>query len=124
MSVERRRGRKREWRCRDCEAKALPIEPRHLIGSAASVCPQCLGRGVERVYDWERVIVRPDVPLAAGVFGGSLAWFRAGRAGITGFDATLAAIAERHRFAPAYDAVVGDERRGPSRSAVRRARQR
>ena len=120
-----------EWRCRDCEAKALPIEPRHLIGSAASVCPQCLGRGVERVYDWERVIVRPDVPLAAGVFGGSLAWFRAGRAGITGFDATLAAIAERHRFDPrttpwsemsdeARHAVLFGEHGSDDRSADRR----
>nr|WP_237769052.1 ATP-binding cassette domain-containing protein [Actinopolymorpha cephalotaxi] len=88
------------WACGDCATSAVPIEPRHLMGSPAAVCPRCVGLGVEREYDWERVIVRPDVPLATGVFGGSLAWFRAGRAGIAGFDATLAASARRHRFDP------------------------
>ncbi|MEV5966043.1 ATP-binding cassette domain-containing protein [Kribbella sp. NPDC051952] len=62
------------WTCDDCATNAVPIEPRHLIGSAVAVCPQCLGLGVVREYDFETLIRRPDVPLADGVFGGSLSW--------------------------------------------------
>ncbi|MGH3491116.1 MAG: hypothetical protein ACRDP8_24770, partial [Actinopolymorphaceae bacterium] len=84
-----------EWACGDCATSALPIEPRHLMESPASVCPQCLGLGVEREFEWD-VIVRPDKPLAR-CFGGGLSWFRPEG---TGSNWVLQAFAERYHFDP------------------------
>jgi len=83
------------WACGDCATSAVPIEPRHLMGSPAAVCPQCLGLGVEREFDFD-VIVRPDQPLAR-CFGGSLAWFRPEA---TGSNDVLRGLAARHQFDP------------------------
>lgn len=83
------------WACSDCATSAVPIEPRHLMGSPAAVCPQCLGLGVEREFDFD-VMVRPDQPLAR-CFGGSLAWFRPEA---TGSNDVLRGLAERYQFDP------------------------
>jgi excinuclease ABC subunit A len=82
------------WICDDCGAAAVPIEPRHLVGSPASTCPQCLGLGVEHEYDFPKLIVDPDVPIFGGVFGGSLAWFGTTR----GEEPPMRALAERYQF--------------------------
>lgn len=81
------------WACGDCATNAIPIEPRHLMGSPAGVCPQCVGLGVEREFDFD-LIVRPDAPLAR-CFGGGLAWFRPEG---TGSNNVMRAFAERYQF--------------------------
>ncbi|TCC41336.1 ATP-binding cassette domain-containing protein [Kribbella speibonae] len=82
-------------RAGDVATRTVPIEPRHLMGSPASVCPQCLGVGVEREFDFA-ALVRPDAPLAR-CFGGSLAWFRPE---IVGSNDVIRAFAERYQFDP------------------------
>ncbi|MFG1814800.1 ATP-binding cassette domain-containing protein [Kribbella sp. NPDC049174] len=84
------------WTCSRCDTATVPIEPRHLTGSPASSCPQCLGLGVERQYDWDKLIVRPDAPLAR-CFGGGLAWFCPE---VTGSNDVLRALGARYRFDP------------------------
>ena len=83
------------WACGDCATSAVPIEPRHLTGSPISICPQCLGLGVVREYDFD-AMVRPDVPLAR-CFGGSLAWFRPE---LSGANNVQESFAERYQFDP------------------------
>ncbi|MFC6155917.1 excinuclease ABC subunit UvrA [Kribbella jiaozuonensis] len=89
------------WSCSDCGTSAVPIEPRHLVGSPMSICPQCLGLGVEHEFDFAKLIVHPDAPIADGVFGGALSWFRAS-AGLSWFRAGLGSpiqlLAERFGF--------------------------
>ncbi|MFI6832602.1 hypothetical protein ACIBG5_36205 [Kribbella sp. NPDC050241] len=82
------------WICDDCGTTAVPIEPRHLVGSPVSTCPQCLGLGVEREFDFTKLIEHPDVPVYGGVFGGSLAWFGTTR----GEEPPMRSLAERYRF--------------------------
>jgi len=87
------------WTCGDCATSAVPIEPRHLMGSAAAICPQCLGLGVTRQFDFDKWIVRPEAPICAGCFGGDLGalvgyFCQDG----TGGNAALRAFAERHQF--------------------------
>jgi len=82
------------WSCGECGTNAVPIEPRHLLGSPVSTCPQCLGLGVERELDFGKLIVNPDVPIFAGVFGGRLAWFGTTR----GEEPPMRSLAERYRF--------------------------
>ncbi|MEV0284149.1 ATP-binding cassette domain-containing protein [Kribbella sp. NPDC050820] len=82
------------WICDGCATSAVPIEPRHLVGSPASTCPQCLGLGVEHEFDFSKLIVDPDAPLSGGVFGGSLAWFGTTR----GEEPPMGSLAERYRF--------------------------
>ncbi|WP_405064379.1 ATP-binding cassette domain-containing protein [Kribbella sp. NBC_01505] len=82
------------WNCSSCGASAVPIEPRHLLGSPLSACPQCLGLGVEREFDFTKLIVNPDAPIVDGVFGGSLAWFRA----TGGLEPPMRALAEHYKF--------------------------
>ncbi|MGW7680167.1 hypothetical protein ACWGID_05470 [Kribbella sp. NPDC054772] len=84
----------RTWLCGDCGTSAVPIEPRQLVGSPVSNCPQCLGLGVEREFEFATLIVHPDVPIPAGVFAGSLSWFRA----TGGMEAPMRSLAERYRF--------------------------
>ncbi|WP_432890725.1 ATP-binding cassette domain-containing protein [Kribbella sp. CA-245084] len=82
------------WSCTECGTSAVPIEPRHLVGSPASICPQCLGLGVEREFEFAKLIVHPEVPTLGGVFGGSLAWF-----GTTvGEEPPIRSLAERYQF--------------------------
>lgn len=81
------------WIC-DCGTSAVPIEPRHLLGSPVSTCPQCLGLGVEHEFDFAKLIVHPDAPVFGGVFGGSLAWFGTTR----GEEPPMRSLAERYRF--------------------------
>jgi len=83
------------WACGDCATSAVPIEPRHLIESPVSVCPQCLGIGVMREFEWDEII-RPDQPLAR-CFGGGLSWFRPEA---TGANNRLRGFAERYHFDP------------------------
>ncbi|GAA5005119.1 ATP-binding cassette domain-containing protein [Actinopolymorpha pittospori] len=59
------------WKCDDCDTRAVPIEPRHLIGSPVAICPQCLGLGVTRQFHFDRWVVQPDAPICAGCFRGS-----------------------------------------------------
>jgi excinuclease ABC subunit A len=82
------------WTCGDCGTGAVPIEPRHLVGSPMSICPQCLGLGVEHEFDFTQLIVDPDVPIFDGVFGGRLAWFGTTR----GEEPPMRSLAERYRF--------------------------
>lgn len=89
------------WSCSACGTSAVPIEPRHLVGSPVSICPQCLGLGVEHEFEFAKLIVHPDVPVADGVFGGSLSWFRAGP-GLSwfrdGLESPIRLLAERLGF--------------------------
>ncbi|HEX4211833.1 MAG TPA: hypothetical protein VIA06_00730 [Candidatus Dormibacteraeota bacterium] len=84
------------WACADCATGAVPIEPRHLMGSPAAICPRCVGLGVTRRFDFENLIVRPDAPICSGCFGGRpgtlVGYF------CRGADGALRAFAERHRF--------------------------
>ncbi|GAB3435789.1 excinuclease ABC subunit UvrA [Flindersiella endophytica] len=81
------------WMCGDCGAGAVPIEPRHLIGSPAASCPQCVGLGLEREYEWDQ-IVRPELPLAR-CFGGGLSWFRPN---VSTANSAMRDFAERYGF--------------------------
>ena len=56
------------WRCAACSESAVPIEPRHLIASPVSVCPECLGLGSVRHALPEKMVVRPDSPVCRGCF--------------------------------------------------------
>ncbi|MEX2394700.1 MAG: ATP-binding cassette domain-containing protein, partial [Actinomycetota bacterium] len=52
------------WRCDGCGAEAVPIEPRHLMGSAANAwCKTCFGLGSRRRLVESRLIKRPDEPI-------------------------------------------------------------
>jgi excinuclease ABC subunit A len=87
------------WVCDDCAASAVPFEPRHIIGSPASICPECLGLGVTRRFEFDKWILRPDAPICDGGFrrNGLITYFcQEG----TGGNAALRAFAERHRFDP------------------------
>ncbi|MBM7786828.1 excinuclease ABC subunit UvrA [Tenggerimyces flavus] len=83
------------WTCGDCATRAVPIEPRHLTGSPVSICPQCLGVGVEREYKLD-LIVRPELPLTR-CFVGSMAWFRPD---VVTANSVLVRLAERYQFDP------------------------
>jgi excinuclease ABC subunit A len=87
------------WTCADCAAPGVPIEPRHLMGSPAALCVQCLGLGIERRLRPEKWFVRPDAPICAGCFGsrGLVGYFcQEG----TGGNGSLRAFAERYQFDP------------------------
>lgn len=97
------------WKCDDCATSALPIEPRHLMGSPLAICPQCLGMGVTRQFNFDQWIVDPDAPICDGCFrgtgGGPSAMSSASMALLghfckegTGGNASLRAFAERHGF--------------------------
>lgn len=74
----------------------MAIEPRHLLGSAASICPQCLGLGTEREFELD-LVVRPELPLNR-CFVGTLAWFRPAASGAR---EVITGLAERYGFDPA-----------------------
>jgi excinuclease ABC subunit A len=99
------------WACTGCGTRATPIEPRHFMGSASSLCPQCWGLGVEREYRFDEVIVRPDAPVARGAFGGPLAWIRA-PAG----DNMLRTLGARYGFDP--EATPWSEMTDATRQAI------
>ncbi|MGW5363343.1 hypothetical protein [Actinopolymorpha pittospori] len=97
------------WACDDCATRAVPIEPRHLMGSPVAICPQCVGLGVTRQFHFDRWVVQPDAPICAGCFrgsgGGPSAMGSASMALLgyfckegTGGHASLRAFAERHGF--------------------------
>ena len=97
------------WTCGDCGTSAVPIEPRHLMGSPAAICPQCVGLGVERQFDFDKWIVQPDKPICDGCFRGtgqgpspmtsaSMALFGYFCKEGTGGNASLRAFAERYQF--------------------------
>lgn len=97
------------WQCDDCAARAVPIEPRHLMGSPVAICPQCLGLGVTRQFHFDRWVVQPEAPICGGCFrgtsGGPSAMTSASLALITYFckdgtggHASLRAFADRHGF--------------------------
>ncbi|WP_020578457.1 ATP-binding cassette domain-containing protein [Actinopolymorpha alba] len=97
------------WACGDCVTSAVPIEPRHLMGSPVAICPQCVGLGVTRQFHFDRWVVQPDSPICAGCFRasgrGPSAMTSASMALLgyfckegTGGHASLRAFAERHGF--------------------------
>jgi excinuclease ABC subunit A len=88
------------WTCPDCDTPATPIEPRHLIGSPASICPHCFGLGVQRRLLPERLIRNPDAPICAGCFGSNalVSVYLCGEG--TGGSGSMRAFAERHGFDP------------------------
>jgi excinuclease ABC subunit A len=52
------------WRCEDCDAEAVPLEPRHLMGtSAIAWCKTCFGLGSRRRLIESRLIKDPDEPI-------------------------------------------------------------
>jgi excinuclease ABC subunit A len=87
------------WTCADCGTKAVPIEPRHLVGSPTSICTQCLGRGFDRRLRPDKVVLQPDKPICGGCFGsgGLLGYFCDESTGGWG---ALRAFGERHEFDP------------------------
>jgi excinuclease ABC subunit A len=96
------------WTCGNCATRAVPIEPRHLMGSPVAICPKCLGQGVLRQFHFDKWVVQPDAPICAGCFrrsGGPSAMSSASMALLgyfckegTGGNASLRAFAERHGF--------------------------
>ena len=97
------------WKCEDCAAAAVPIEPRHLMGSPVAICPQCLGMGVTRKFNFDQWIVDPDAPICDGCFRASSAGPSAmssasmGLLGYfckegTGGNASLRALMDRYGF--------------------------
>jgi excinuclease ABC subunit A len=97
------------WTCGNCATRAVPIEPRHLMGSPVAICPKCLGQGVLRQFHFDKWVVQPDAPICAGCFrgsgGGPSAMTSASMALLgyfckegTGGNASLRAFAERHGF--------------------------
>ena len=100
------------WTCADCGTKAVPIEPRHLVGSPTSICTECLGRGFDRRLRPEKVVLAPEKSLCGGCFGGVGAGLQIGQSlgsgGLvrylcdekTGGWASLRAFADRYEFDP------------------------
>ncbi|HEY9290226.1 MAG TPA: ATP-binding cassette domain-containing protein [Microlunatus sp.] len=97
------------WKCDDCATGAIPLEPRHLMGSPVAICPQCLGLGVTRQFRFDQWIADPDAPICTGCFrgsgGGPSAMSSASMALFgyfckegTGGNASLRAFADRHGF--------------------------
>ena len=87
------------WTCSDCGTRAVPIEPRHIVGSAMSICTECLGRGFDRALRRDKVVLAPDKPVCGGCFGSSglMGWFCDES---TGGWAALQAFAQRQGFDP------------------------
>ena len=86
------------WTCRDCQAGAVPIEPRHLMESPIAICPQCLGLGAVRHAVPHKMVLRPDAPICRGCFSlGIVSAFCDQK--LSGYD-TLLALAERYGFDP------------------------
>ncbi len=83
------------WACADCGTGAVPIEPRHLLGSPVASCPQCVGLGVEREFVLDAVL-QPDEPLVR-CFIGPLSWFRPH---IVGSKNVIEALGQRYGFDP------------------------
>ena len=96
------------WTCDDCATRAVPIEPRHLMGSPVAICPTCLGQGVTRQFHFDRWVVQPDAPIPGcfrGSSGGPSAMTSASMALLgyfckdgTGGNASLRAFADRQGF--------------------------
>ena len=96
------------WTCDDCATRAVPIEPRHLMGSPVAICPTCLGQGVTRQFHFDRWVVQPDAPIPGcfrGSGGGPSAMTSASMALLgyfckdgTGGNASLRAFADRQGF--------------------------
>ncbi len=88
-----------KWRCGDCDATAVPIEPRHFTGSPAAICAHCLGFGTERHVLPEKVVLRPEAPICAGCFarGTVVGYFCDEK--LSGIQ-SLRAFADRHQFDP------------------------
>ena len=97
------------WKCDDCDAAAVPIEPRHLMGSPVAICPQCLGMGVTRKFNFDQWIVDPDAPICDGCFrssGGGPSAMSSASMGLLGYfckegtggNASLRALMDRFGF--------------------------
>ena len=87
------------WVCSDCATEAVPIEPRHLLGSPIAVCPDCLGLGTVRRSLPDKLVARPDAPICRGCFvpGTVVGAFCDEK--LSGYGSLLA-FAERHQFDP------------------------
>jgi excinuclease ABC subunit A len=86
------------WMCADCSTAAVPIEPRHLMGSPIAICPECLGLGSVRHALPEKMVLRPDAPICRGCFSlGIVNAFCDQK--LSGYSSLLA-LAERYGFDP------------------------
>jgi excinuclease ABC subunit A len=86
------------WVCADCSTGAVPIEPRHLMGSPIAICPECLGFGSVRRAVPEKMVLRPDAPICRGCFAlGIVNAFCDEK--LSGYGSLLA-LAERYGFDP------------------------
>lgn len=86
------------WTCAACATAAVAIEPRHLMGSPAAICPECLGLGVTRRFVPERYVLRPDRAICKGCFpNGLVGYFCDPKSSAHG---ALHALAERYQFDP------------------------
>ena len=106
-SPVRRRRRKQRGSATTAATSAVPIEPRHLIGSPASDLSAVPGARRRAGVRLRQLIVQPDAPLVPAVFGGGLAWF--GTDGGRRATTLMRTLAERYRFDPDTHAVVGAE---------------
>ncbi len=86
------------WSCADCSTSAVPIEPRHLMGSPVAICPECLGLGSVRHAVPDKMVLRPDAPICRGCFAlGIVSAFCDQK--LSGYGSLLA-LAERYGFDP------------------------
>jgi excinuclease ABC subunit A len=86
------------WTCPDCKSPAIPIEPRHLLGSPVAICPECLGLGSVRHVRPDKAVLRPDSPICRGCFSLGIvnAWCDEKLSGYR----SLLTLAERYGFDP------------------------
>jgi excinuclease ABC subunit A len=86
------------WVCPDCSATAIPIEPRHLLGSPLAICPDCLGLGSVRHARPDKMVLRPDAPICRGCFSLGIVHAFCDQK-LSGYSSLLA-LADRYGFDP------------------------
>ena len=92
------RAAEARWICPDCSTGAIPIEPRHLLGSPIAICPECLGLGTVRHARPDRMVMRPEAPICRGCFSlGIVSAFCDEK--LSGYSSLLA-LGERYGFDP------------------------
>ena len=96
-----RRRPKPRGRAPTARRAAVPIEPRHLMGSPAAICPAVpRARASTRQFDFDKWIVRPDAPICARLLRRDAASCRLLLRRGTGGNGSLRAFAERYGFDP------------------------
>ena len=86
------------WTCPDCSTPAIPVEPRHLLGSPLAICPECLGMGSVRHARPDKMVLRPDAPICRGCFSLGIVHAFCDQK-LSGFSSLLA-LGDRYGFDP------------------------